>query len=323
MIILSVVLVLLIALCILLVMLPRLYKNDTDAGHIETITNPVKISFNGGGGQDIYEFVLKDGTWSYTGNTAYPIAQTYLVRIINALSQLQAQRIIAISDSMASYGLDPAKYILTVQDENGKTLSMKIGTSAGEDSCYALVEGVDGICIIPASLSGHLTRNIFEMIDSESISSMSEEDITDITISAEGTSAVFRQEDGTWYYLSESGEYVVEEDYSAVGSDGESHTVRKYLNDISDALPSIKSSGCCGYFSTADELSRMGLTSPALTAKFTMSNGTVNTYLIGESFSDEEENTYHYFTMPGLDGVYKMELSGAAPLFEALKALGR
>ena len=85
----------------------------------------------------------------------------------------------------------------------------------------------------------------------------------------------------------------------------------------------MKSSGCIGYLCSDGELSSMGLSSGALTAEFTMSDGTVHTFMLGSEITDQDGSTYFCFTMPDFNGVYKMAQAGAQPLFEAAFALCR
>ena len=321
-IILSAVLVLLIAVGILTVMLPRLSKGGDENTMLYGIASPTALSWSGSG-TDACSFTLDGGVWYYTENRDYPIKQSSVTQIVSSLSNLTPTRTFSPAEALSSYGLDPAEHTLTARDEGGNEFTIYIGSLAGEKLCYAMTGNSDDISVIPYDLQNLLPDSVYEMIDGETISAPSASDITALIITLGGISASFTQDDSSWYYLTESGEYIPEEEFSAVGSDGEAHTVRKYLNDIESALSSLRSSGCCGYLCTDEEFDAMGLMDGALTAEFTMSDGSVKAYIIGSEFSDDTGGIYYYFTAPGLSGVYKMSSAAAAALFEAVSALGR
>jgi hypothetical protein len=324
-IILSAVLVLIIAAGILAAVLPGLLKSGGDESFF-SISSPVRISWSGSG-FDQCGFILEDGVWYYSENKDYPIKQSDLAEIASLLTELEPSRSFDPSDELSSYGLDADTYTLTAEDENGSEFILHIGALAGDGACYAMTGSSDKIYVISSDIEGSLEGGLYEKVESETISAPTLSDVAVLTITMDGITASFTHEIDdedmdVWYYLAESGEYVAEENFSAVGSDGEEHTVRKYLNDIEDIVSSLRSSGCCGYLCTDAELENMGLGSTALKAEFTMSDGTVKTYIIGSEFSDDTD-IYSYFTMDGLSGVYKMSSSASSPLFEAVTALGR
>lgn len=321
-IILSAVLAVLIAAGILTVTLPRLSKGGDENAPLCGISSPTGLSWSGSG-TDECSFTLDGGVWYYTENRDYPIKQSSFTQIVSSLSDLTPTRTFTPTEALSSYGLDPAEHTLTARDKSGNEFTLYIGSLAGAKLCYAMTGNSDDIYVIPYDLQDLLADSVYEMIDGETFSAPSASDITALKITQGDISASFTKDDGGWYYLTESGEYVPEEEFSAVGSDGEEHTARKYLNDIEAALSSLRSSGCCGYLCTDEELDSMGLGTSALTAEFTMSDGSVKAYIIGGEFSDDTGGMYYYFTAPGLSGVYKMTSAAASPLFEAVSALGR
>lgn len=319
-IILSAVLVVLIAIGISTVMLPRLSGSEESA-QLYDISSPTELSWSVSG-MDTCSFAIDGGVWYYTENRDFPIKQSALTQIVSFLSSLTPTRTFAPSDELSSYGLDPAEYTLTARDESGKEFTLYLGSLAGEKLCYAMTDKSSDIYVIPYDLQDLLSDSIYEMIESETISAPQLSDVTALKITQGDVSASFTHDDSGWSCLTNDGEYIPEEELSAVGSDGEVHTARKYLNDIEAVLSSLRSSGCCGYLCTVAELDAMGLGDSALTAEFSMSDGSVKAYIIGSEFSDDTGSMYYYFTAPGLDGIYIMPSEAAAALLEAVSALG-
>lgn len=288
-----------------------------------TVTDPVRISFGPNGNES--EYISDNGIWYSSERADIPIKQTCITQILNLLPELYAKRTIEPVDALSSYGLDPAAYILTLTDSDGTAQTLMIGSSAGDAGTYAKYSESSVIIILPSNtkLVSLVASTLTDMIDADAPSSMGESAITEMTVSLNGKSASFKQEDDGWYFLDESGEYIPEENFSAIGSDGESHTVRKYLNDVGDSVSSFKSNGCMGYNCTNDELSEMGLDNNTFTVSIIKTDETEVTYYIGNSFTHTDGSTYYYFTTKDNPAVFRMSEAAVAPFLDLAKVLGK
>ena len=323
-IILAIVLVVLILAAVAIAVIPKLNAPVTeDFSTLVTITDPVSVSF---GGETVTEYVLVGDTWCYAGNTQWPIKQNGVIRIIERLPQLIPSRTLEINDSLSSYGLDPAYYTLTVADAEGKSETVYFGTAAGDQGVYAMTGEKDTLYILPAdsNIVSFVASSLYNMLDPDVPPSMGENAISEMTVSFGGKSASFTRnaDEDSWSYLMEDGTYVVEEDFSAVGSDGESHTVRKYLNDVGDVIPSVKSKGVMGYECTDAELSEKGFDNP-LVLYVNKTDGTTFTYYIGANFTDAVGTEFTYFMVEGSPAVFYMAGTAVAPFIELVNVLGR
>lgn len=322
-IILVIVLVLLLAAAAAAFIIPKLGKDTAKDTPLLTVEAPVKVAF--GAGENVNEFILDGEVWRYADNTSYPIKQTGITRIINTVPKVTAVRTIDANDSLSAFGLEPVEYTLTLTGADGKTETLYIGSSVGENECYAKLAGSDTIYTIAGNTNivSFVASTLYAMLDPELPPSMGENAISEMTVEYGGKSASFKhdEEDG-WRYLTENGEYVAEEDYSAVGSDGESHTARKYLNDVGDAIPDFKSKSCRGYDPTEAELSEMGFDKP-LTVKVTKTDGTYMVYHVGETLTDTSGKEYNYFIVEGNPALFCMESATVLPFIELVNVLGR
>lgn len=319
-ILLSILIVLLAAIAAAIIIHMLKSNNAETSSPIFTVTDPVQISFGPSGSES--EYILDGDVWCSSDRTDIPIKQTDITRILNLLPELSSDRTIEAIDSLSSYGLDPAKYSLTLTAPDGTVQTLMIGSSAGDAGTYAKLSESESIIILPidTNLVSFVSSTFMDMIDADAPSSMGESAISEMTVSLNGKSASFKQDDDGWYFLNEAGEYIPEENFSAVGSDGESHTVRKYLNDVGDAVSSFKSQGCMGYNCTNTELAAMGLDSP-FTVSIIKTDETEVTYYIGNSFTHTDGSVYYYFTTKDNPAVFRMTESAAAPFIELATVL--
>lgn len=323
-IILGIVLLVLILAIVAIAVIPKLGKTEDEGfSSLFTITDPVAVSF---GGEEVVDYVLVDGVWCYAENESWPIKQNGVTRIVDRLSEIVPSRTIEIADSLSSYGLEPAFYTLTVKDAEGKSETVYFGTAAGNNGVYAMTGAKDTLYILPTenNIVSFVSSTLFNMLDPQLPASMGENAISEMTVSYGGKSATFtRDADAdSWSYLMEDGTYVVEEEHSAIGSDGESHTVRKYLNDVGEAITNVKSKGVMGYECTDAELNDMGFDDP-LVLDVTKTDGTHMVYYIGDVFSDANGKEYCYFTFEGSNAVFCMLGESKAPFIELVDVLGR
>lgn len=321
-IILLIVLVIIIAAAAAAILIPKAKNDDAAAsGSIITVTNPVKVSF---GSNEPVEYILEGDLWYYSEDTTYPIKQNGITRIINALPKLIPTRTIEASDELSAYGLSPADYTVILTDAEGNTQTLYLGSAAGDSGSYAMVDGDSTIYIIPqnTNIVSFAASTLYSMIDADLPPSMGESAVLEMTVSYGGKSVSVKQKDESWYYLTESGEYVVEEDFSAVGSDGESHTVRKYMNDVGNAISDFKSRSCRGYNCTPEQLSEYGFDNPLIVTVL-KTDGTTLTYRVGGTLTDSAGTEYNYFTVDGNPALLCMDSSAIPPFIELVNVLGR
>ena len=312
--VLCIVFAVLLAALLLLILLP---KGDGSSETIVQFESVSSIAFDGGSGQT-YEYETEDGTWICTLDHTVPLNQNIFTRITGYLKSLTSLAEMEISDTLEAYGLSDPAMTFSAKSEDGTSIYLLIGNNAGEDGYYAMENGGDKIYILESAFVDSISYDLFALVEKEEIQALAADNITGIRLTYDGTQASFIREDDGWYMDTENG-FIKEEDYSAPDSLGETHTVRKYINDIENSLSSIKASLCIDYngLMGADYGFDTGLT-----AEFDLSTGDTVTFYVGDSFRTEDTDQYFYFTLPGYSGVYAMTGSPGNALYEAAYALG-
>lgn len=93
----------------------------------------------------------KDGdTWYYTADKDFPLRQSYLKTVADAMGQLSADRELEDADALEEYGLDHPTYTVTLTDEDGTVTTIKVGNATGNDY-YATVDDTEKVYTIPAT----------------------------------------------------------------------------------------------------------------------------------------------------------------------------
>lgn len=300
------------------VLIPKLSgKGQNNTITLIAMESPEEITLKSDAGD--YTFLLKDGIWVFSEDESYPVMQNRITRITDMMASYTTDKIIGTPDTLSSYGLDPAVYTVAVKDVSGAKAELKIGNSLPDNSgFYALCSGTEGVCVVPNLITYYLGLDIYAMLDPDKVPSVTEADQVSLTISGGGLTASFTQEGGSWFYLAESGEKVKEEDLSFTDSDGESHTIRKYLNDAADCLPNFRSAYCVNFNCSEEQLKEMGLTSP-ITVTYIAADGTETVYQLGNR-CDNEDSTLRYLMIPGNKAVYLVSDAEAFP--EVLRLMG-
>ena len=83
-------------------------------------------------------------------------------------------------------------------------------------------------------------------------------------------------------------------DYSAPDSLGDSHTVRKYINDIENSLASMKADACVDYNGLVG--GNWGIDT-GLSAQFELDTGEVVTFFVGDSFRTDDTSQFFYLSL--------------------------
>lgn len=87
-------------------------------------------------GETTLSFVKEDGTWKVKDNEEFNLDSDAVETIANALSQIEAERVLEGADELSVYGLDDTAYTITMETESGVTFTLYIGDEAG-DGYYA------------------------------------------------------------------------------------------------------------------------------------------------------------------------------------------
>lgn len=119
----------------------QIHITETDG---EDIT---ALSFNVGNGDLAFE--KQDGTWVYTPDPDFPLAQSYPEDIASAVGDITADRKLENGDTLEDYGLDDPQYTIEFTDTEGNVTSLYFGNMTGD--YYYVTAGDEGIAYTVAS----------------------------------------------------------------------------------------------------------------------------------------------------------------------------
>ena len=122
-------------------------------GKKEVAQEPVKI-YAGMGEIEYVEFsdrrttgilIKQEDIWSWDHSTKLVLNQETVAEELKDLCQVTAVEHIKKEESLDAYGLENPEYTLIIKDTDGQTKTLYIGSEAGDDVCYAAVDGKDTV----------------------------------------------------------------------------------------------------------------------------------------------------------------------------------
>ena len=238
----------------------------------------------------------EEGVWRDASDADFPLDQSYLTALETTLSQLSAVKVISDPEEDASYGLDAPELTLTASTSVGETWEVTVGSEV-DGNYYARPAGDSQVYTIAAALMNQTEYGLMEMIDLDTIPTVTESSVESVEITAGGVTTLFTKEtvtstDGegnetTTYAWSRNGEALYSEDGN--------------LADGVDALAGLSFTSCAYWKPSEDTLTACGLDDTAARITITYEGGSV-TLLLGGT----DENGYYYAQLEGSQQVNLM-----------------
>ncbi|MDY3766289.1 MAG: DUF4340 domain-containing protein [Lachnospiraceae bacterium] len=270
-----------------------------------------EISYDNGTAQ--LSFVKEDDEWKYKELTDFPLTQSYLTKIEDTVSHLEASRRLEGGDELKDYGLDEPQATVTVTDDAGNTVTLEIGDSVNSEY-YLLVEGEDVPYTVASTLYSNIQYDLYDMIEMEEFPDLSEDNILAVEVSNETGSYVLEKRevetataaDATAADAAaepdENQEETSEEETEAepeyewyLSQDGKRSKVENesMMDDLLDDLENLAFEECENYKGSEEELKNAGLSKSetTFTVIYIDEDGEEAhfTVLIGEKKPSEEE----------------------------------
>lgn len=130
------------------------------------------------------KLVLQDGVWKSEEEPDRPINQDNVTSMLNAIKDIKAyQKVTDSSDNLADFGMDqPAAYIQVTQ-EDGKTVSLKLGSQAVTgDGYYAIVNDEATVYLVGMTYKSGLSFSNLDMTEIIKAPEIAAENITYIHV---------------------------------------------------------------------------------------------------------------------------------------------
>lgn len=204
-----------------------IHVTDTAAEEI------VSMKFDIGNGEMTFD--KSDGTWSYTPDPDFPLAQSYPEAMAETLGNITADRELSDGDALADYGLDEPVYTIEYTDADGNVTAIYIGNMSGDD--YYVTVGDEGkVYTVASTALESLNYTLDDIAQLDTYPSIGSGNLVKEVITRNGETTIYDSEDEDQeediaavagglgaVTLSEAADYSVEDkDLAGFGLDEES-----------------------------------------------------------------------------------------------------
>lgn len=196
----------------------------------------------------------EENNWIYPADDAFPLDPSYPDAMVQALSEIQADRIIEDPEDLSEYGLADPVCSITVQAEETRQLAIGDETSLGGQRYLSLGDG--NVYLVDAGLLDDFALGLYDIVAKETIPAMT--DVSSFQIQSGGTTLTIddKEEDGLAY----SDQY-----HWFWNQDGTLTALDTGLTDtLLGTITSLSWNSCVAYEATQDQLSQWGLDEPSV-----------------------------------------------------------
>lgn len=182
-------------------------KEEEQKEYVVKMDDVSELSFYNG--KDVLGFVRVGEEWEYKTDPEFPLNQNIFSRIETDASDLEPVRILKDAEATDVYGLDEPQYWVQMTGTDGTVKKVQIGDQT-DTNYYACVEGEETVYTISSSLPSELQYDLYDLIQLESIQSVSADQILSVTV---------EKTDGNGYFLQKEEKEIAKEAESSGGTD--------------------------------------------------------------------------------------------------------
>ena len=233
--------------------------------------NPESVTNLGWDYSEKISFTAGEGGWVCDQDGAFPVDETYLDGMLEALTEVKSTKTIEQPENLDQYGLEVPVCVITVEDGQSHTLSIGLETAVGGQRYFSNGDG--NVYLVDGEIIERFQYGLYDILKHQTLPEV--QNLTGITVQlSDGGYEITRQEDSGLAY---SDDYVWFMDGKALDNE----LTQTLLNMVTN----LNLSQCVDY--NADDLSQYGLDSPAVTV--TVLDGGEPAYTLEISASDGEE----------------------------------
>ena len=246
---------------------------DVDADEITGVT------YSDGSASMAFE--KKEDTWIYADNADFPLDQSLVETVADDFASMNGTRRLSDPDDGEDYGFAEPSYEVTLTEEDGSTLTVKVGNTTGEEY-YITADDGSTVFTAEGTVLDDLVFDENALIECEDFPSISSDNLKKITITKGSSNKSYNSKNN-------------EDDCEEYGTE----------------LSSIAFTDCVTYDMDSDDASEYGLdednrTTVSVTYKDTETDKNDDlVFYIGSSF-DEDDDEYVYMQLKGSSMVYKV-----------------
>ena len=195
-----------------------------------------------------------ENNWTYPADDAFPLDQSYPDAMVQALSEIQADRIIEEPEDLSEYGLADPVCSITVQADETRQLAIGDETSLGGQRYLSLGDG--NVYLVDASLLDDFALGLYDIVVKETIPSMT--DVSSFQIQSGSTTLTidYTEEEGLAY--SDQYTWFWNQDGTLTALD------TGLTSTLLETITSLSWNSCVAYQATQDQLSQWGLDDPSV-----------------------------------------------------------
>ena len=219
-------------------------------------------------------------------DAAFPLDETYLDKMLEALTDVESTKTIENPENLDQYGLEIPVCVITVEDGRSHTLSIGLETAVGGQRYFSNGDG--NVDPVDGDIIEHFQYGLYDVLKHQTLPEVTQ--LTGLTVALpDGGYEITREENSGLAY---SDDYVWFMDGKALDND--------LTQTLLDMVTNLNLSECVDY--NASDLSRYGLDAPAVTA--TVLDGGKAAYTLEISTS---ENGECYVRLSGSKMIYQRD----------------
>ena len=250
-------------------------------------------------GGETLTFTRSDGVWTYPEDEAFPLDESGITAMTDALSQLTAQKTIDQPQDLDQYGLeDPVCSIeVTLTDS---TTWLAIGDESSLDGLRYLSTGSDMVYLVDSELLDAFSRELYDLIQYEDIPAMT--DVQSFTVETAGNSLTLTTQE------TEGGDAWI---YRDRDSDTSTTLDTSLTDDLVETVTRMYWSSCVNYRADQIALELYGLDTPAATVTVAYTETTEEGQVEGTFHLElgAVNGEYCYARLAGSSMVYQVKAS--------------
>lgn len=171
-------------------------QEDDTAISIITLEDVVAVSYDNETASLAFE--KKDDQWVCTEQEDFPVIQSRINSIANAMKSMSANRQLDETEDLSQFGLDDPSMTVTATDSAGTTKTLKVGNvNEYTDDYYAMVDGDDTVYTISSGIVNYTDYTLEDLQQLDTIVSVASTQVNAVTIEKNGTQVVYEKREVT------------------------------------------------------------------------------------------------------------------------------
>ena len=227
--------------------------------------------------EETVSLVYSDDAWAWADDAQFPLDQSLVQTVVDSFVTVSADKTITEPGELADYGLETPLRTVSITDENG-TVTLSFGDTAGISGDRYCSLGDGNVYLVPASLYSALDSGLYDLVETESLPSVSADAVTAVSVQGDAQSLqLIREEDSGLAY---SDSYV----WFMQNADGYTTLDNELSETFVTGLAGIAWLDCVDYSADETGLAEYGLDAPVtVTLSYTNSDSenVTFTYEIG------------------------------------------